>query len=268
MQALPSEGSGELFCICRTPYDGSRFMIGCVLILRRPVRVCSVTGLRMHACLMIQAVFDACRDQRMCASRNWKNGIPTSPFKIWKWDETGRSETLIAPFAIAARPYPIRFISHHLSIHPSLFFPLTSISTFPTLLPIPSSPRLVPRRCDKCNGWFHAKCVNVTVNEAYRLKQFICPLCRKAGHTYSSGSSSNNGSGGVGAGMNNSSSSSDYVANNHNTQQQQHHYAAAMLQQQQQHQFGGMQIAANARRPNVGTGAYACTRMHAFCLCP
>jgi len=33
--------------------------------------------------------------------------------------------------------------------------------------------------CDKCFGWFHARCVNVTVTEAHRLKQFVCPPCRK-----------------------------------------------------------------------------------------
>jgi len=33
--------------------------------------------------------------------------------------------------------------------------------------------------CDHCNGWFHARCVNITVAEAERLENFICPPCKQ-----------------------------------------------------------------------------------------
>jgi len=32
--------------------------------------------------------------------------------------------------------------------------------------------------CDNCDGWFHARCVNITVAEAERLGHFICPPCK------------------------------------------------------------------------------------------
>eukprot|EP00467_Chlorarachnion_reptans_P007656 CAMPEP_0114515404 /NCGR_PEP_ID=MMETSP0109-20121206/16720_1 /TAXON_ID=29199 /ORGANISM="Chlorarachnion reptans, Strain CCCM449" /LENGTH=812 /DNA_ID=CAMNT_0001695611 /DNA_START=39 /DNA_END=2477 /DNA_ORIENTATION=- len=32
--------------------------------------------------------------------------------------------------------------------------------------------------CDHCDGWFHARCVNITVSEAERLVHFICPPCK------------------------------------------------------------------------------------------
>lgn len=32
--------------------------------------------------------------------------------------------------------------------------------------------------CDMCNDWFHARCVNITVAEAERIKNFVCPPCR------------------------------------------------------------------------------------------
>jgi len=32
--------------------------------------------------------------------------------------------------------------------------------------------------CDNCDGWFHARCVNITVAEAERLVHFICPPCK------------------------------------------------------------------------------------------
>jgi len=32
--------------------------------------------------------------------------------------------------------------------------------------------------CDHCDGWFHARCVNITVAEAERLVHFICPPCK------------------------------------------------------------------------------------------
>lgn len=45
----------------------------------------------------------------------------------------------------------------------------------------PYDPRRFMIGCDKCYGWFHARCVNVTTTEASRIKQFVCPPCRKAG---------------------------------------------------------------------------------------
>lgn len=41
----------------------------------------------------------------------------------------------------------------------------------------PYDPQRFMIGCDKCDGWFHAQCVNVTVNEAHRLNQFACPPC-------------------------------------------------------------------------------------------
>ncbi|GAB5357970.1 hypothetical protein AAMO2058_000419300 [Amorphochlora amoebiformis] len=32
--------------------------------------------------------------------------------------------------------------------------------------------------CDNCDGWFHARCVNITVAEADRITHFICPPCK------------------------------------------------------------------------------------------
>jgi hypothetical protein len=58
---------------------------------------------------------------------------------------------------------------------------------FASLLPPPPSPSPAVFssqsvgcgfRCDTCYGWFHARCVNVTVTEAHRLKQFVCPPCK------------------------------------------------------------------------------------------
>lgn len=31
--------------------------------------------------------------------------------------------------------------------------------------------------CDKCEGWYHPKCVNITQEEAETVAEYICPLC-------------------------------------------------------------------------------------------
>lgn len=33
--------------------------------------------------------------------------------------------------------------------------------------------------CDKCQGWFHGKCVGVSQNEAEFIDEYICPNCQK-----------------------------------------------------------------------------------------
>lgn len=45
----------------------------------------------------------------------------------------------------------------------------------------PYDPRRFMIGCDKCYGWFHARCVNITATEAHRIKQFVCPPCRRKG---------------------------------------------------------------------------------------
>jgi hypothetical protein len=33
--------------------------------------------------------------------------------------------------------------------------------------------------CDNCEGWYHARCANITPDQAEKLKTFICPPCRR-----------------------------------------------------------------------------------------
>jgi len=35
--------------------------------------------------------------------------------------------------------------------------------------------------CDSCDDWFHVRCVGLTQAAAKRIKQYICPLCKKGG---------------------------------------------------------------------------------------
>eukprot|EP01102_Stenamoeba_stenopodia_P005557 TRINITY_DN16315_c0_g1_i1.p1 TRINITY_DN16315_c0_g1~~TRINITY_DN16315_c0_g1_i1.p1 ORF type:complete len:726 (+),score=177.19 TRINITY_DN16315_c0_g1_i1:307-2484(+) len=35
--------------------------------------------------------------------------------------------------------------------------------------------------CDSCDDWFHVRCVGLTQAAAKRLKQYICPICKKEG---------------------------------------------------------------------------------------
>jgi hypothetical protein len=30
-------------------------------------------------------------------------------------------------------------------------------------------------QCDRCEGWFHGQCVSVTVEEAQKMDEFVCP---------------------------------------------------------------------------------------------
>ena len=32
-------------------------------------------------------------------------------------------------------------------------------------------------QCDRCEDWFHGRCVGVTVEEAQRLDGYVCPPC-------------------------------------------------------------------------------------------
>lgn len=45
----------------------------------------------------------------------------------------------------------------------------------------PYDPRRFMIGCYRCDGWFHAYCVNMTANEAHSIKHFVCPPCRKKG---------------------------------------------------------------------------------------
>ncbi len=34
--------------------------------------------------------------------------------------------------------------------------------------------------CDICDGWYHPRCINLTINEAMKIQNFVCPVCRRS----------------------------------------------------------------------------------------
>ncbi|XP_078454858.1 nucleosome-remodeling factor subunit BPTF isoform X9 [Lampetra planeri] len=110
----------KLYCVCKTPYDSSKFYIGCDLCTNWFHGACvGVTD--RDAETMDEYVCDECRNA-----------------------QEGSSEEL---YCICKTPYD-----------ESQFY----------------------IGCDRCQNWFHGRCVGVLQSEAEFIDEYVCPNCQSA----------------------------------------------------------------------------------------
>ncbi|XP_071501633.1 nucleosome-remodeling factor subunit BPTF-like [Diadema antillarum] len=119
--AKPAEGGetgDELYCICKTPYDASKFYIGCDVCLNWFHGSCVKVTEKMAAALK-EYVCDACKQVKQ--------------------------ETDEELYCLCRQPYD-----------ESQFY----------------------IGCDRCNDWFHGRCVGISQEEAESIENYICPKCK------------------------------------------------------------------------------------------
>ncbi|XP_072167720.1 nucleosome-remodeling factor subunit BPTF-like [Diadema setosum] len=116
--AESGETGDELYCICKTPYDASKFYIGCDVCLNWFHGSCVKVTEKMAAALK-EYVCDACKQVKQ--------------------------ETDEELYCLCRQPYD-----------ESQFY----------------------IGCDRCNDWFHGRCVGISQEEAESIENYICPKCK------------------------------------------------------------------------------------------
>ena len=170
----------KLYCVCQTPYDASRFMVGC----------------------------DTCH--------NWFHGDcigvseeSVQDIDVWvckkcqeeeaKEEQEDPSNGMETPLVIAQPTAPVDDAAQ---TNTSLKKAKTKITKMREETPVASTSKTITQEttegeelfclcrrpydesqfyicCDSCQGWFHGRCVGVLQKEADSLDVYVCPNCQR-----------------------------------------------------------------------------------------